>query len=169
MKNIKKSIALCLTFAGVLFAGAAAKADSISFTIAPGAQVVEVGDQVGFTATITNMDPTDTVYLNGDSWTSGPLVVDDSPFFNNFPWYLTPGQSVTAELFTVSVPGTTPYGIYAGSFILLGGDSMSSMDDLASANFNVSAVPEPSSVALLMIGLAGLAALYYRQKNAFSL
>ena len=151
MKNIKKSIALCLTFAGVLFSGAAAKADSISFTIAPAVQVVEVGDQVGFTATITNMDPTDTVYLNGDSWTSGPLVVDDSPFFNNFPWYLTPGQSVTAE------------------FTLLGGDSMSSMDDLASANFNVSAVPEPSSVALLMIGLAGLAALYYRQKNAFSL
>ncbi|MGB6199670.1 MAG: PEP-CTERM sorting domain-containing protein, partial [Candidatus Acidiferrales bacterium] len=68
------------------------------------------------------------------------------------------GASFTGELFDVTIPAITPDGLYAGNFEILGGGPSDFTDVAASANFNVF-VPEPSSLGLLLTGLAGLICL----------
>ena len=168
MKRLRNLPVLSLTIVVLLLAGTAAKADPLSLSLTSPYQNAVAGDTVTFDATVTDIDPTEVVYLNADSITlDSPLTLDDSPFFNNFPLSLNPGDSFTGELFTVSVPLGTSAGLYSGSFEILGGDPSDFQDVVGSANFNVdvnaNAVPEPSSLVMLIIGLAGFAGVLRRR------
>lgn len=82
------------------------------------------------------------VNLNGDSVNVGsPLTLDDSDFFADAPFFLSPGDSDTLDLFTVSVSaGTTP-GNYSGFFTVLGGATGSSSDVLGTMEFTTAVTP----------------------------
>src|SRR4051794_9752285 len=81
------------------------------------------GKTVTFSATLTNTLGT-SLFLNSDIVNiTAPLTADDTKFFLNFPLFLTAGQSVTAPILDVTVPGGTPPGLYPGSFIVLGGST----------------------------------------------
>lgn len=110
------------------------------------------------------------VYLNADNYTfSMPgATLDDSPFYDNFPFYLAPGQSYTGELFDITVPANTALGAYDGTFTILGGADGNTYSTLSTADFAVTVTPEPSTLLLLGSGLFFVAiAFARRQRTAF--
>ena len=154
---------MALAVAALLTIGlssAAAYADTITFTLTNPTGYVEVtGGSLTYDATISapasNGAP---VFLNGDSFDiTAPVTLDDNDFFANFPLSLAPGASFTGDLFVLTVPPNTPFGVFLGTFTLLGGADGSASDTLGTVNFSVTTVPEPSSMVLLLTGMAGLA------------
>lgn len=164
MKNLRNSLALSLTVVGLLLAAREAKADPLSLTITQAYQTGLAGELLTFDATVTDTAATGTVYLNSDSTTlSGSLVLDDTPFLDNFPLFMNPGDSYTGELFTVSIPSGTPPNLYPGAFEILGGGPSDFTDVIASANFDVNVItPEPTSFVLLLTGLVMMGLLGFR-------
>jgi hypothetical protein len=126
------------------------------FTLNPAGLTGNAGGSVTFNATLTNTG-TAPLFLNGDDsaiFASG-LIIDDTPYFNNFPWELDPTESYTAAIFTVSIDPSVAPGKYTGSFTVVGGPDDGTFDNLASQNFQVTvaAVPEPFTLALCGGGL----------------
>jgi hypothetical protein len=165
MKSLRSLLLLPLTIVAFLVAATAANADPLSITFDSPYQNVAQGGTVTFTVTVTNLDPTNTVYLNGDSFNlDAPLSLDDSGFWDNSPLSLGPSSSSgDFELFTVSAPFDA-VGLYSGSFEILGGDPSDFTDVVGSANFNVNVTPEPSTLLLLGSGLVGLATTVRRRR-----
>ncbi len=150
----------------------AALADTLNFSLTQSDLGALPGNTVTFEATvsapITNVAD---IFLNGDSGNLGTLSIDDSDFFANAPFFLTPGQSATFDIFTVEIPVGTPLGTYGGFFEILGGADGGAGDTLSTVNFSVTAgdlsaaaTPEPSSFLLLGSGLAGLVGVVRRKR-----
>ena len=162
MKKPRSSTVLSLTLVSFLLAGSAAKADTFSFAIDSSLQYAVAGDTLAFDASVTNLDPTATVWLNSAQITSldSRLTDDTTPY------------TYDGEMFDITVPlGTTP-GVYAGEVQILGGSDESASDILGDEVFSVdvtgdttSVVPEPSSLVLLLTGMTGLAAFRRRMSE----
>jgi hypothetical protein len=155
-----------------------AKADSIVFTINNPTQSVAPGGTVTFTATVSAPNTNGgTIYLNADSVNTsspvdpGDIYVDDTDFLNNFfPLSFDPGDSITADLFTVTLPLDAPDGYYySGTFTLQGGVDFFTADNLGTQNFSVatlvSAIPEPPANLLCLTGFAGVGLLVFKSRK----
>jgi hypothetical protein len=133
------------------------------------------GDLLAFFGTMTNVSPTDTIFLNSISSTSisGFLTIDTGPFFINAPLFLAPGDvSGLIEIFDVTIDPAAPGGPYAGSTVSIqGGADSVTFDDLADVNFDVqvstptSLTPEPGTAYLLSAGAAAAFAILARNHN----
>jgi hypothetical protein len=135
----------------LLLTARAAKADLLTLALSSPFQTSGAGVVI-FDATVTN-NTAQLVFLNGDnSSVDSPLTVDDSPYNTDFPLSLAAGASFTGELFAVDVPSGTPNDLYAGAFEITGGDGGSDQNVIATADFYVKVIPEPSSVLLLATG-----------------
>jgi hypothetical protein len=177
MKGLKGFSLLSVVIAALLLSAPAAKAyslpaDSYTITFIAPNQSAVAGSTVEFDAIITNLDPSNYLYLNGDSTASldSPLTLDDSAFWAYvWPAPLNPsgisGDSYTGELFTVTVPLGTPVGTYEGEFDLLGGSNGGDSNLLGADDFTITVIvtPEPSSLVLLLTGMAGLAGTLRRR------
>jgi hypothetical protein len=154
---------MTLAVAALLMAGlssAAAYADTLTFTLTNpnGGILADAGGTLTFDATVTAASTNSgAIFLGGDSFNvTAPVTLDDSDFFNNFPLSLAPGTSFTGELFTLTLPPGMAVGSdFLGTFTLFGG-AAGANDPLGTVNFSVSAAtPEPSSIVLLLTGMAG--------------
>jgi hypothetical protein len=56
----------------------------------------------------------------------------------------------------VFVPVATPVGLYSGTIEILGGDTASAFEVLASRDFAVQVVPEPASVLMVAAAFLGI-------------
>jgi hypothetical protein len=161
MKHLILAIVTLLT---LCLSTVTARADDLTFTLKnPFQNMGAIGGILTFEATVsaplTNLD---SVYLNGDAYTlAGALTLDDSGFLD-FPLAMTPGESFTGILFKVIVPTDTMNGTYSNTFSILGG-GVGALDTLATVGFNVSVVPEPSSISLALT--AALVTLIRFRKN----
>ncbi len=140
--KINQSVLSTLALAVAVSHASAAGAQSLDVTLSNSTVAVTQGTTVvDFYATITDPSLTATVYLNGDSSTTSTsfLTVDDTPFFNNTPLSLGPGQSSgLLELFAVDLPAATPQGLYSGNvFSILGGADGNAANDVADVRFSV--------------------------------
>lgn len=172
MKSKRSISILFLVAVGLLFCASSANADTFTFSLDPATQSAVHGDTLTFNGTVSlSSDATAPVYLTGDSitWNVVGLTPDDIGFWINFPTFLNPGDTFTGELFTVTVDPGMPDGVYTGTFELQGGSVEGAQDVLGAPGFEVDVTspsaetPEPSSLMLLVSGLAGLAGTLRRR------
>lgn len=166
MRGVSK-FALFAVAVSSLLSSPAAGADIVTFTFSDPSQYASVGSIVPFLATVGAPDTNaDTIYLLGDSFDLGsPLTLDDSPYLNNFPLTLSPGQSYSDVLFNVTVPAGAPSQDYPGSFTVQAStDGINENIDVTEP-FDVEVTPEPSPGLLFGAVLVGLALAVRRGKR----
>ena len=166
-KKALHSLSILALIAIVSLSARAAHADTI-FELTSPIQTAPAGAQVTFSGILTNTG-TGTVYLNGDAFNvTGGFTLASDDFLNDAPFSLDPGMSYMGAFLTVMTPGVFPSGFGTGSFSILGGADVNSLDTLNTANFEIDApsavAPEPDSVLLLGTGLMAAAAMIYRRR-----
>ena len=174
MRSLKYLLLLSLASTGLLLSGPAAKADSYSFSLlTPLNQSAVAGETIEFDAIITNLDPSNGLYLADNVVSLSPQLTLDDTAFLNIPWPLSPagkpGDSYTGALFDVIVAPGTANGTYSGEYQVLGGSDGINYDVLVGdVQFTMDVggsnpVPEPSSLVLMLTGMAGLAGTLRRR------
>ncbi|HMD70338.1 MAG TPA: PEP-CTERM sorting domain-containing protein [Bryobacteraceae bacterium] len=167
-------LGLLLVIASLVGTATGARANTITLVLTQPFQYAVAGDTVSFDATVTaDWANSGQVFLNSDNnGVDRPLTLDDSPFLDNFPLYLNPGDTAEATLFSVLVPSGTADGLYTGYFEIDGGADGNAVDSLASVDFNVlveegapATAPEPSSLALLASAVTVLGCSRVRRKT----
>lgn len=166
---LKAALILCL----LTIVSSGVRADSNQTQLTVSSVSGTAGEDVTVFGTITNTGKL-RVFLNGEGFSLGSsslLNGDVTDFFANAPTSLSGGaNSGLIALFSFDIaPGTAP-GVYDENFLqLLGGTGKFDQNDIADAEFSVTVesatVPEPETIVLLALGLAGVLLLRRRSFN----
>jgi hypothetical protein len=160
-----------VVFSALVFANLPAAASTIGISFVPTSTfVVDSGSPViDVTATLTNLDSNNTVYLNADNLNLSPYFQVNDEFFTNVPFSLDPGQITSPiSLFTLTLAPGTPAGSYTGTYELFGGDgdaNQFNFDPLGTESFTVVATPEPATLLLTGSALIIIGCLRRRRKQ----
>jgi PEP-CTERM motif len=114
-----------------------------------------------------------------DCFSLGGALVSNNTSIENFVFSTatnTAGLS-TSTYFYIIQPWTNgsppPYSDTVATQFAFGGDPNNYIDNyngqFISGNFNISAVPEPSTWAMMILGFAGIGFMAYRRKNGAAL
>lgn len=95
-----------------------------------------------------------TVDTGGSTWADGA--------FNGFRLTVLSGPAISAASYLGGSMGVTSLTVDAGSLWV----NFAGVSPGGVAEFSLSAVPEPETYAMLLLGLAGVAAAVRRQRNA---
>jgi hypothetical protein len=163
------AVVMLVSTTGFLWSTPVAQADTISLTLTNPIQQTLPGGTLSYFATVSAPSTNSGLEnLNGDFFSvSSPSTLNASGYINNFPLDLTPGQSFTGLLFTITFPALAKVGDYPGSFSITGGGTASSDATLATAAFDARVTPEPATFLLLGTGLVGLATALRSRRNLF--
>lgn len=148
---------ICLTVL-LLSVGIEAKAQ-LSFTLFPTQLTLAPSSSYTFQAMLTNTGPNE-LFLNANRFQFGStgVTLDDTYFFTNVPLSLRPSEVWSGPIFDVVAGADASPDTYFGDFSILGGESSSSVEDLASTAFSVTipsttaSAPEPATGALMFLG-----------------
>src|SRR5688572_28022362 len=152
--------------------GVEARADPITITIDDPFRPNLVSGSYFFQGTLTNNTSSSlqiTLVTQGDSLTHG-----DVTFINllSLPITLEPFQSISATLFRIDIDttslgsqGTTPF--IRGSYTVFSGNVQEGFQLLGQAPFiaSTTTIPEPTTLALIAVGLAGIGASRRRRRR----
>lgn len=164
--NRKLVLSLMMVVLTVAIASVPASADSITLNLTDSVAFGHGGETLSFYATLLapagNLNP---IFLNGDNTNiTGPLMLDDTPFFFNFNPVFNPGDHQTALLFTVFIPTGTATGAYTGDFQILGGLDGNAFDNISNDATFLIDVPEPNGLLLMFVLSSFTLGLLYRYK-----
>ena len=158
---MKKLSFVILTIAGALISTAPALADTVNYSLTTIDPTVAAGGAVTFKSSIV-APPVNagSISILSDSFSCKAGCTIDDTDFNNTPFELTPGESYTGPLFSVTTLSTDAAGNYEGFFDITFADSLgNTFTDSAPFDVTVgslsSVTPEPGSWLLLSTGLAG--------------
>jgi hypothetical protein len=123
------------------------------------------GQTITFSGSIANSSAI-AVFLNADSLNIiAPLTADDTKFFLNSPLSIGPfATTPTFQIFDVTVPLGAPFGLYPGTFDILGGSNSSELGTVGTATFAVNVVPEPATFRMLLAGAISLGVILRRRR-----
>jgi len=166
---------MMLAMLAVMLLCQSAKADPVSLTLTNPTQSGTVGSVLTFMASLNNTAAPAAIAAADDFTFNGPvsLALDDSPFLVNFL-----GQNISAGstlgpsvAFTVTLGAGTAPGTYNGVFSVFYNSTLGAGQETNVQAFSVTvqpagaAVPEPTTVALLISGLLGLGLTQRRRRN----
>ncbi len=154
-------------FAGFILWAAPGFSGTLQFVLNPAVEAGVPGGDVFFGGTLKNLGPPD-LFLNDYEITFTPpagtyLADDHNFFFFNVNGVLLSGESYAGPIFHLTLAPGTPGGNYFGSITILGGDTPDAFDAIGTQSFEVSVAPEPSTVGLLLAGLA----MGWRRRRSF--
>lgn len=153
----------------IAFVQQPAFADPVTITLTDPAQSGAVGDVLTYSGTLSNLSqPTATI--SGDNSNGLPVTMtfDDTPFVTTFFGQPIPAGNTLGPVsfFTVSIdPGTAP-GLYSGVFSAVYDSDSAAGQETNPQSFTVTVVPEPTTLALFGLGLAGLANRRFAKRRA---
>jgi hypothetical protein len=167
MKNQLKTYVFAVALSAVALWGPAAYAGAIEFTVAPEFVVVAPGDTITYSGTFrADATNTDIVYLTSLFVNlPGPFTVDDSLFWSR-EFSIYPGDTLVANLFTVTVGSTALWIPYEGTVEVSFGPDLTTTEDVRTDTFQVNVVPEPASLLFVGCGLGVLAGAVRRRRRA---
>ena len=133
-----------LLIAVLLFNGTGVQA-GLTFVLTPSILAGARSNEVFFTGTLSNTDPTNDLYLNDIQIDPGyPLffgfTADTNVFFANVPGILSAGQTYSDIVFGVTIKTNAFTGDYFGTISILGGSNIFASSILATQTFQVSTI-----------------------------
>src|SRR5579871_162382 len=162
----KTALILSMFVLAVLLLVMPASADTISLVLSNPVQSAVPGSTLWFDATVSApLSNAATVYLNSDDFgITGTSTIDDSGFLSYFV-SVDPGETLTANLFSVTLPPDLAVGVpYNGFFTLVGGGP-NDFNNLVTVDFQINTVPEPGTWVLLATGLGALAMAIFGRRS----
>jgi hypothetical protein len=135
-----------------LLLAVSARADLV-FVLAPAVQSGVGSNEVIFTGTLSNISPTDDLFLNNIQFNfmgeaDDYLAADTNVFFANVPGILLPGETYADVVCGITIAPGTPPGQYFGLVTIQGGTNIFAADNLAGPQFEVSLSPATLGTAL---------------------